>query len=427
MQQTETLTAVDPGPVPPGRGLLINRNFALLAAGQAISNIGDFVYSTTLLIWVFALTHSAAAVSGVLVAQYAPVFLLGPIAGVFVDRWDRRRTMVVSDMIRALVSLLPLIAPAPLRLPAIYASVAVIAGCGRFFMPAKSAVLQVIVADRQQPQAASISQATFALSIIVGPALASPLYFVVGPVVAVLINAASYLVSALSLLALRAPRRALHPYAFQRDRGTVMGIDAVLGELRSGFGFVVKTRTLLMIVVMALVAMLGSGSLNALDIVFVSRNLHVSTSIYGFLVAVGGIGALAGAIGAGVMAKWVSARRLLTGGVILTGAGITIYAFQTWYIAALVISFLMGMPQGAIEVGFGPLLIKSTPRVMMGRAQSVIDTSMYAASLISIGLSGYLGQFLPVNVIFAACGILIALSGILGWFSIPEPQQPAGM
>src|SRR5437868_6450479 len=81
----------------PGTGLLINRNFALLAIGQAISNMGDFVYSTTLLVWVFVLTHSAGAISGVLLAQYAPIFLLGPVAGVFVDRWNRRRTMIVSD------------------------------------------------------------------------------------------------------------------------------------------------------------------------------------------------------------------------------------------------------------------------------------------------------------------------------------------
>jgi MFS family permease len=75
------------------RRWLINRNFTLLSLGQAISNMGDFVYSTTLLIWVFTLGGSAAAVSGVLVAQYAPNFLLGPLAGVFVDRWHRLRTM----------------------------------------------------------------------------------------------------------------------------------------------------------------------------------------------------------------------------------------------------------------------------------------------------------------------------------------------
>src|SRR5258706_99183 len=70
------------------KGFLINRNFALLAIGQAISNMGDFVYATTLLVWVFVLTHSTAAVSGVWIAQYAPIFLLGPIAGVFVANLD---------------------------------------------------------------------------------------------------------------------------------------------------------------------------------------------------------------------------------------------------------------------------------------------------------------------------------------------------
>jgi MFS family permease len=165
-----------------GKGLLINRNFTWLSIGQAISNLGDFVYSTTLFIWVFTLTHSAAAVSGVLAAQYIPIFLLGPLAGVFVDRWDRRHTMLISDLIRAGVATLPLLAPASLRLQAIYTSVFLISALGRFFLPAESGVLQVIVTEQQQMQAASIKQATFALSIIVGPALASPFYFALGPV-----------------------------------------------------------------------------------------------------------------------------------------------------------------------------------------------------------------------------------------------------
>src|SRR5713226_4026071 len=86
--------------------LLKNRNFVLLAVGQAISNIGDFVFSTTLLVWVFSLTHSATAISGVLVAQNIPVFTLGPVAGVFVDRWNRRSTMVATDLLRMAFALL---------------------------------------------------------------------------------------------------------------------------------------------------------------------------------------------------------------------------------------------------------------------------------------------------------------------------------
>lgn len=411
-------------PAPPAKyGFLINRNFALLAFGQAISNMGDFVYSTTLLIWVFLLTHSAVAVSGVLIAQYTPVFLLGPIAGVFVDRWNRRRTMIVSDVARGIAALLPLVVPVAMRLPAIYVSVFIIASFSRFFTPAKSAVLQVIVPNKRQPQAASISQATMALSFIVGPALASPLYFVVGPFVAIIINAVSYIVSALSLSAIRALREALQPSLTVTANGKQArsGIRAVMRELGAGFSFVGRTRVLLMVTLLALIAMLGGGALNALDIVFVSRNLHVNGALYGPLAAAGGLGALVGAIVAGLLASKISPRRMLTISVFLTGLAILIYSFQTIYIAGLIFNFLAGVPQGGIDVGFGPLLIRTTPRTMMGRVQSVIDTAMFGTSLLSIVLAGFFGQFIPVNVIFAIGGLLILVAGLFGWFAIPEP------
>src|SRR5215469_6303647 len=88
--------------------LLINRPFALLWSGQAISILGDFIFNTTLALWI--VTRLAAnqpwaplAVSGALVAAALPDLLVGPFAGVFVDRWDRRRTMLRMDALRALL------------------------------------------------------------------------------------------------------------------------------------------------------------------------------------------------------------------------------------------------------------------------------------------------------------------------------------
>jgi len=405
--------------IPQGKGLLINRNFALLAVGQAISNLGDFVYTTTLLIWVFSFTHSAAAVSGVVFAQYAPIFLLGPFAGVFVDRWNRRRTMIASDSVRTIIALMPLVAPLFLRLPAIFVSVFLISALSRFFMPAKSGVLQVIVASEQQSQAASISQTAFALSFVIGPAIAAPLYAITGPVVALLLNAVSYLVSAVCLSGLRASREALHPYAFKREEQAQGGMRAIMSDLFEGFRFVARTRVLLVVIFMAVIAMLGSGALNALDIVFATRNLHVTTQLYGTLVAVCGLGTLGGAILAGLVSKWIKPQYILTGGVLLLGIGIMVYAFQTHYLVALILSFVMCIPQGGIDVGFGPLLINTTPQHLMGRTLSVIETSMYGASLVSIGIAGYAGQFVPVNIIFAICGGLLALGGLFGCLAIP--------
>jgi predicted MFS family arabinose efflux permease len=408
--------------VPTSKGLLINRNFALLAIGQAISNIGDFVYSTTLLVWVFVLTHSAVAVGGVLIAQYAPVFLLGPVAGVFVDRWNRRRTMITADLVRAVVALLPLLAPAPLRLPAIYSSVFLLSAFSRFFMPARAGMQQVIVPARQQGQAASISQATFALAIIVGPAIASPLYFVVGPVIAVLINAVSFVISALCLRAIRASKDLLRPRLAPAagDSAPESVISAVLREMLAGFRFVAKTRVLFIVVILALIAMLGSGAINALDIIFVSRNLHVSASLYGPLTAAAGAGTLIGAILAGIAISRVQPRYMLTGSVFLLGVGLIIYSFQSWYLLALIITFIMCIPQGGIDVGFMPLLLGVTPNAMIGRVQSVIETAMFATSLISAALAGYFGQFVPVSIIFAIGGALIAIAGVFGWFSLPN-------
>lgn len=402
------------------KGFLINRNFRLLAIGQAISNMGDFVYSTTLLIWVYVLTHSAAAVSGVLIAQYLPVFLLGPVAGVFVDRWNRRQTMVVSDVIRAVIALLPLVVPIFLRLPAIYTSVFLISAFSRFFMPARAGIMQVIVADEQQPQAASISQATFALSFVIGPAIASPLYFAVGPIVACMINAVSFLISALSVRAIRASKEALHPLLKEHTQRSNSGVKAVIRELFAGLQFVVQTRVLLIVVILALIAMFGGGALNALDVIFVSQRLHVGTSLYGPMVAVGGLGTLVGAIGAGFLSKKVMPRHILAGSVFLLGLGLVIYAFQTQYFLALIVMFITCIPQGGIDVGFMPILLGTTPRSLIGRVQSVIETAMYGISLVSIGLAGYFGQFIPVYIIYAVGGVFIVLAGLFGWFALPK-------
>ncbi|GLV60424.1 MFS transporter [Dictyobacter sp. S3.2.2.5] len=398
----------------------INRNFALLATGQVISNIGDFVYSMTLMVWVFSLTKSAGAVSGVLLAQYVPMFMLGPLAGVFVDRWNRRTVMLVADAVRTLIALLPLLAPNELRLPAIYVSVFLITSFGRFFMPAKSGVLQAIVSGKELMQASSISQTLSAGALIIGPALSAPLYFSVGPLAALVVNAASYLVSALCIFFIRAPRAALHPYAEREGEASGISVRSVLGELGAGLKFVVSSRVLLALIVMILVAMLGAGALNALDVVFVSKNLHAAPALYGLLNSVVGVGMLVGTLLAALLARRISATQLLTGSMFLLGVGIFIYALQTWYVIALVLAFFMFMPQGGLQVGFGPLFMRSTPPEMMGRAQAMLDVSSSGASLISIGAAGYLGQYLPISWIFSGSALLIVLAGLYGWFALRE-------
>ncbi|HEX6507604.1 MAG TPA: MFS transporter, partial [Chloroflexota bacterium] len=131
---------------------LINRNFALLWVGQGISNVGDTLFDTTLILWIATqlagrFSWAPLAVSGVLLAVMIPTVLLGPVAGAFVDRWDKRRTMIWMDGIRAglIVLLVPLTGlvpgmgsvPVGWQLTSIYAVVLLATTCSLFFGPSR--------------------------------------------------------------------------------------------------------------------------------------------------------------------------------------------------------------------------------------------------------------------------------------------------
>lgn len=408
------------------RGLAHNRNFVLLACAQGISNVGDFFFTTTLLVWIYDLTHQAGAVGSIWVAEYAPIFLLGPIAGVFVDRWNRRTTMLTADIARAGLTLIPLLVAATLRLPAIYMSVFVLGAFSRFFMPAKAALLQTIVPEEQRGQAASVSQTMMAISFILGPAIATPLYTLLGPTLALTINALSFGISALCIGLMRVPRAQLHPYAYQAQKEqSQQGLKLVLREFQEGLTFVRKTRTLLVLVFMSLLAMLGAGALNSLDIVFVAQRLHSPTSLYGTLMAAGGVGVLVGAVVCGLLGKRITPKAMVSWGVILLGVGLIVYSFQTIFLVAVVLNFLICVPQAGLNIGFGPLIMGVTPGKMMGRVQSVLDTSMFGFSLLSATLASFLGQLVRVDILFGLCGGLIVLAGMLSLFLLPAREgQP---
>ena len=175
-QRTGTSRLMEPRARFPGARLVINRNFGLLWGGQAVSSMGDALFNTTLVLWIgigLAAHRSWAplAVSGVLIAEALPVLVIGPLAGVFVDRWDKRRTMLLMDAGRAALMLLLTLAACVLQLPtwaslsAIYVAVVMATICTQFFGPARLALLNDVVAAPDLTRASSLQQVTANLSL----------------------------------------------------------------------------------------------------------------------------------------------------------------------------------------------------------------------------------------------------------------------
>jgi len=417
---------------------LINRSFALLWGGQTISMLGDFTFATTLVLWIAVLIArgqpwAPLAVSGVLLATILPEFVVAPVAGVFADRWNRRRMMLAMDGMRAvLIALLVLatgVVPLPFapdgRLPlawqlgAIYSTVFLASACSQFFNPALFGFIATTVDEPHRARASGLRQTASSLAAIVGPALAAALFFGAGIAWALLLNALSFVVSFLAILAIRAPAPARGAAAREEREG-------FLRELGAGLRFYFGSRILVTLLVTAVLTLLAFGTLNTLAIFFVTDNLHAAPDFYGILASAQGIGLLAGALFATLFAQRLGVARVLGFSLLVWGATILIYARMTSVAPALALMGVTGFLLSLAQVAETPLLMHATPQQLLGRVSSVFVPAMSASELIGIGLSGYLASTVlrdfharvlgvaigPVDTIFTAVGLSLVAAGV---------------
>ncbi len=446
-------------------GLLINRNFALLWLGQGLSVIGDYVYNTALVLWVAKTLLPASplaplAVGGIYVATIIPQVLVAPAAGVFADRWDKRCTMLRMDAVRTgIIALLVLatgVAPLPFlaggrlspaqALIAIYAVIFIAESCGQFFIPARMTLIADIVADEHRPRAVGLNQVTQNLAIVVGPPIAAALFFSVGVAWTLWLNAISFAVSFLCVLAIRAPKIAAGT-GLARDRPAsgpaIQQRPNFLRELREGLHFVVRDRTVRPVIIGGMIVMFGAAPLNTLAIFFLQQNLHAPAQLLGYLDSALGIGAIAGAVLWSVTAGRIGLVRLFILSLFGAGVGIIVFARLTSYTPALIMFGVVGVAQAGINIAVGPLLYRATPRALLGRVSSLLNPSVGLAIVAGVALSGALDgtvlhtfhltvaglSFGPLDTLYLASGLLIILGAIyllsrLG-LSDPPPAEAA--
>ena len=417
--------------------IYINRNFALLWWGQAISSVGDYAWDTALVLWIATFlvkgqSWAPLAISGVLLAAALPQIIVGPIAGVFVDRLNRRLTMVGATFMQFVFALLLVLLfgtsqlpffdgvtlPLSWQLGAIYIDVALLSSCSQFFIPAQLALIKDIVPAEKQDQAIETSQAISGLAVIIGPPLAAALVFSVGVPWALFLNVLSFLVSLASTLAIEAPASASSVAAgetghFSRD-------------FVAGFGYVLKHNVLRTILVSEILTWLGLGALQTLGYFFITENLKASPSVYGLFGADFGFGAIAGALVVTFFGEKIGLPRILWSGLILSGLFVTLLSHLTSLAFALIAAFFFGLTATAIIVSSGALALRATSREFVGRVTAVINPLGKLAALISVGIAGYLVSsvlqgfhanvfnidFGPVNTVFTGMGLLAVAGGI---------------
>jgi MFS family permease len=421
---------------------LVNRDFAKLWYGQAISSVGDFVFNTTLTLWIAVelgagKSWAPAAIGGLLIAATAAIVVVGPIAGVLVDRWDRRRTMLRSETVRAvLAGLLAAIALVPQHdlpigvwLALVYVVVFALNTAGRFFDPAQMVTIsRVVPGIENQTKAFGVANATNAVARMIGPPLAAPLLFSAGVTWALAFNAASYLVSYYAIRSIDLPPEPAVPAPADASKRKFWR------EMADGARMLVRNRVILGILVCAMVCQVGVGALNTLDVFFVTRNLHVAAKNFGFMAVAMGVGLILGSLVAPRVVRKLGPATTTTCAMLTAGAMYAIYARQTTFAAGLVMLLLFEVPVAVVGTAMEPILLAAVPRAFYARVMSTFGTLNQGTLLLSMALSGWIassslhgfhGNALgvhvgPIDTILTFAALAIVLGGVVSKITIPN-------
>ena len=431
--------------------ILINRDFALLWSGQAISILGDLIFTTTITIWVGLVlargqSWGALAVSGILAAGALPPLLLAPLAGVLVDRSNKRQLMIAMDAVRAVVILgllaLPLVGSrhwSPFsQWLVVGGGVLLVSCCEQFFRPSMTALVNDLVPQPLQPRAIGLGQVSLSLAAIAGPPLATLVLFSTGLQWALLFNAFSFLISCLSILAIQPV-----PNIEQMRDHTPQ--HRFIREFGTGVRFFFGNRKLRTLTVALVIALFGAGAFQALDLFFITRNLHAPPTDYGLLEAAQGLGMLLGAVLASIFTARAGLTRVVWSSLVVTGLLALVYARLTSFLPAAMLLFVIGIPLASISVACEPLILSLTPRELIGRVLAIFAPIITLAGMLGVALAGYLdsvvlrsfhfevlGQYFgPIDSIFSGAGLLavlggfFALAGLRGRTSPPAETTPS--
>ncbi len=388
------------------RDVLRIRDYRYLFAGQVVSDIGDGITLLLVLLVINELTGSTAALAMMAIAEAVPAFTVGLAAGVYVDRWDRRRIMMGADLLRAVIVIAFAFVQTAALVPLLYVLGFTQASVSTFFRPARGALLPHIVPAAGLPAANSLAQGSQVIGSLIGAGIAGVLFGVFGSGMAgFAIDAATFLVSfaLISRITPSAGRITGEAHAIARSSSVRAGI-------LEGLRIVRGSRVLAGIVLAAGVSMLGLGAVNVLFVPLLVNDLQVSATWMAGIELAQTVGMLAAAGAVTMLVRRMAPTTIVT--VALAGIGVCIGVMAgvgaVWQVMLILLA--VGLLVTPLQAMLQTMVQTSAGDATRGRVVSVLQASMSTASVASMAVGGILGDLIGIRLVFLAAGILVALA-----------------
>jgi DHA3 family macrolide efflux protein-like MFS transporter len=419
--------------LPRFRELLTNRNFVFLWLAQVISNFGDRLNQMALVALVYQSNPgSEIALAKLISFTIIPVFIIGPIAGAWVDRFDKRNIMIVSDIARCfLVALIPLFIISKQML-LVYLAIFLTFSISRFFIPSKMALIPDLVEKEKLLMANTLQGTTQMIGNVVGLVVAGIIVNIryVGAIGGFYIDAATFLVSA-ALIAFIVKKEFSERINEDLKVTTAALGDSikrsVFAEIKEGIGYLTKYSNMRFVIASFFLLMAGIGTISCIIIVFIQDAFRSSTRDLGFLGMFLVAGLFAGTMVYAKIGNRYNKKKAILASFIATGIAIiaftgTVGKFPN-LLAAGFMTALIGASASPIMVATNTLTHEAIPAEARGRIFSSLEVVIHLAFLVFMFVAAIAAKYVDRYWILVVTGLAFSISGLWGILRMDKTKK----
>ena len=400
-----------------------NPNYRYTWMAQVVSEIGDYFNNIAVFALVMEKSGSGLVVTGVMLARAIPAVLAGPAAGVLLDRLDRKKIMIASDLARAVIALLFVLTVRQPRPWLLYVLSAALMFASPFFTAGRAAILPTIATRDELHAANSLTQTTQWATLTAGTLLAGYSAAWLGYYWAFVLNALSFVFSAWAIWQISVPG------GFRAKREATAAAARPWHEYRAGLAYMGSVPLMMGVAMITVGWSLGGGAAQILFALFGEQVFHRGASGIGSIWGFAGIGLLTGgAIGhfIGRRVNFAGYKRTVTWSYLLHGAAYMLFSQAESYAAALVLMMFSRVGMAVVSVLNNAQLLRHTPDQFRGRVFSTMESIRWSVMIVSMAAAGIASQYVGPRTIGLVAGVFGSLTAILwAWMDwrgrLPEP------
>ena len=395
--------------------LLQNRNFSLLWWGGLVSMLGNWMLIVALPVYIYQETGSTLATSLMFIAGTVPRVLLGSVAGVFVDRLEHKRTMVVCNLLLAATVVPLFLVTSSGALWPIYAVALLQSTIGLFFGPAENAFLPSLVNRDSLIPANALNALNNNLARLVGPAFGGLIVSYFGLAGIVVFDVASYLVAAALITSVAAPTKATRGQDAPTQVASAWPSQLVL-QWREGLAQIRCNRIMTIVLYAMTLAAFGEGAFSVLFAPFIHEAFSGGTLEFGWVMSAQAVGGILGGVLIGSLGHLKPTRVFAFGLLYLGLIDLVMFNGATFVPSiapVVVLMVVVGVPATAIGAGYTTLMQTSVEDRFLGRVFSAVDAVSALALLVGMAAAGFLGDLVGVMMLVKVQGLAHTLAGLL--------------